>query len=177
MTYSDKVKFILDYAIFLGVQVSKEPVRYQYELSKDEMVKIEPLEDTMCFSMYGDELASIHLDASNFDDNQQSTIDIFYENILSKLPPETSIPDGMDEKVREATEDAHKEWAGMTIIRDKDMGHGLTYKITMIPITGTFLFEMSGFVTKSLYIIRFSTGQFFDISDPIYERLFNKQSN
>lgn len=176
MTYSEKVKFILDYVIFLGVQSNENGLlRYHYELSKDEVVDVIPIQDLMKFSMYGEELASMHIDASEFDETQRSAIDIFYENILSKLPQPTDIPDNMADKVREATEDSHKEWIGITIVREKDMGKGLTYKVTQVQSTGTCMFEVKGYITKSLYVIRFGTGQFFDISEPIYERLFNKQ--
>lgn len=173
ITYSDKVKFILDYVIFFG-KFDKEQTKYHYEFSKDEIVDVYYEEELVKFFMYNDELAAINWTASNFDITQESVLDVFYENIILRLGESSVIPTEMSETIREASLDAHKEWNGLMIIREKDKGTGVKYKIHQIPTTGTVFFLITGYVTKSLYFLRFSTGEFYDLSDPVYERLYNR---
>ena len=175
MTYSEKVKFILDYVILFGVQSNDDGLlKYHYELSKNEIINVDIKDETIEFFMFNDKLDSIRFSASQFSDNQEAVIEIFYDNCLSKLSESITIPDDMADKVRNATEEAHKEWDGVCIIREKTI-NGVTQRVVQIPITGTCLLEMAGYITKSYYLIRFCTGEFFDLSDPIYERLFNKK--
>lgn len=172
MTYSNKLKFIIDYVIVFGTYDGSS--EYHYELSKDEKIVVDHKAETVSFYMFNEELAQAHFTASQFTEDQESVIGIFADNCLSRLPESTTIPDNMSDKIKEATTEAHKDWSGVCIVRDKNNGSGVTYTVTQIPVTGTCLFVVSGYVTKSSYLIRFCTGEFYDLSDPIYERLFNR---
>lgn len=172
-SYSDKVKFILDYVIIFG-SLNEENQSYHYELSKDEKIDVNYLEETVSFIMFGEIIDTVNHSASVFTESQMEAIDLFYDNVSSKLGESQSIPEELSDLVREATLDAHKDWEGVTVVRDKQKEMGRHLRMRQIPITGSCFLSVKGYMEKHLYIIRFCTGEFYDVSDPSYERLFNR---
>lgn len=172
-SYSDKVKFILDYVIIFG-SLNQESQSYHYELSSDEKMDVNYCDETVTFFMFGETMDTVNHTASVFTESQQETIDLFYDNIIIRLGESQAIPEELSDLVREATLDAHKDWEGVTIVREKNKEMGRHLKMRQIPITGTCFLSVTGYMEKHLYIIRFCTGEFYDVSDPSYERLFNR---
>lgn len=172
-TYSDKIKFVLDYVIIFGTY-NEEVSEYNYELSRDEHITVKHSTEEIAFFMFEEELARVHYSASQFNESEESVIDIFSDNLIGRLPKVSAIPDNVADKIREATMDAQKDWDGITVIREKDNGLGAVNRLVQINPTGSCLYTITGYINKNAYFIRFCTGDFYDLSDPVYERLFNK---
>lgn len=173
-TYSDKVKFILDYVIIFGV-LNEESKKYHYELSKDEKLCVDYVEESVIFYMFDEVMGTAKSSASIFTSECNEAIDLFYDSLIGLLGESKTIPEEFSDLVREATLEAYKSWDGATVIREKEKDMGRYLKMKQIPITNSCFLEVKDSVGKHLYFIRFCTSEFYDVSDQSYEHLFNKE--
>lgn len=164
MTYPDKVKFLLDYVIFFG-SLKQESQSYHYELSSDESMFSNYKDETVTLIMFGDGMATFNINATMFTELQMEAIDLFYDNVISRIGNSQMIPEELSNLVHDATLEAQKEWDGAIVIRKKNQDDGRSFTLRQISVTGSCHLVVSDEDGSHSYVIRFCAGEFYDVTE------------